>query len=176
MVSALNQLDETSEKINTLDQNLASLNQEVISTNAALDGHAQAINSVNTELQNTNAHFNTELQKTNEVVVQNAQALAALNAAAESNRADFARLDNRLDTLTSETRSAIAGVAAMSALVPNARAEGNTQIAIGAGTYRDEAGVALGAFHYLNDNVLLNTAASYSHDNYTGRAGITFGW
>lgn len=80
-------------------------------------------------------------------------AINALSAAATSATSDFARLDDRVDSLTTETRSAIAGVAAMSALVPNSRAAGNTQIAVGTGTYKGEVGLAAGAFHYLSDNV-----------------------
>ncbi|MDR1207435.1 MAG: YadA C-terminal domain-containing protein [Rickettsiales bacterium] len=85
-------------------------------------------------------------------------------------------VEARLDDMTTEMRSMFAGAAAMSALVPNARAKGNTQISFGAGTYRDQYGIAAGAFHYVNDNILLNAGAAYSNDNFTGRVGVTIGW
>ncbi|MDR1026339.1 MAG: hypothetical protein LBL47_02965 [Lactobacillus sp.] len=70
-----------------------------------------------------------------------ATAINALSAAATGETSDFARLDDRVDSLTTETRSAIAGVAVMSAIVPNSRAAGNTQIVVGTGTYKGEVGV-----------------------------------
>ena len=65
----------------------------------------------------------------------------------------------------------------MTALVPNARTAGDTQISIGTGSYEGNAGIAVGAFHYFNDNVLVNIGASYAGSKSTAfRAGITFGW
>ncbi|MDR1361416.1 MAG: YadA C-terminal domain-containing protein [Rickettsiales bacterium] len=90
--------------------------------------------------------------------------------------AGFRGVNGRIDSVETEMRSSIAGAAALSALVPNARAKGNTQVSFGTGTYRDQYGIAAGMFHYVSDNVLLNAGASYSHDNFTGRAGITIGW
>ena len=76
-----------------------------------------------------------------------------------------------------EMKGGFASVAAMSALQPNARAAGDTQISMGAGAYRDHQGLAIGAFHYFNDNIMANVGASYAGDKSTMfRAGVTFGW
>ena len=86
-------------------------------------------------------------------------------------------VEHRVHTLEKEMKGGFASVAAMSALAPNARATGNTQIALGTGIYRDHQGLAIGAYHYFNDNVLANIGASYGGDKSAMlRAGVTFGW
>ena len=86
-------------------------------------------------------------------------------------------IDHNLYRVEKEMRGGFASMAAMSALVPNARAAGDTQISVGVGAYRDHQGMALGAFHYFNDNILANFGASYGGDKSTMfRAGVTFGW
>jgi trimeric autotransporter adhesin len=81
------------------------------------------------------------------------------------------KLDNRVSDLGALT-------SAMSALVPNSRAGGNTQISVGAGYYRDSTAVAAGLFHYFTDNILVNAGVSTSlrHSETTGRVGVTYGW
>jgi trimeric autotransporter adhesin len=63
------------------------------------------------------------------------------------------------------------GAAAMAAssLIPNARAEGNFQMAVAAGTYGGESALALGANWYVSDRLLLNAHVSRS----TGSGGST---
>ena len=85
--------------------------------------------------------------------------------------------EQRVRRVEKEMRGGFASMAALSALVPNARATGDTQISVGAGAYRDHQGMAIGAFHYFNDNVLANMGLSYGGDKSTViRAGVTFGW
>jgi len=65
----------------------------------------------------------------------------------------------------------------MSALVPNARSDKDTQLSLGLGAYKGETAFAAGAFHYVDDDVLLNAAVSYSKEAGTAaRAGITWGF
>ena len=86
------------------------------------------------------------------------------------------RVENEMQTIKREAHSGLAAVTAMSALVPNARDCGDTQISVGTGSYQDKFGIAAGAFHYVNDHVLLNAGASYGgHEQWAFRAGITFG-
>lgn len=86
-------------------------------------------------------------------------------------------LDNKIDKMDDRMNSGFASLAAMSGLQPNARACNDTQLSLGAGTYRGKVGYALGAFHYFNDNVMMNVGASYAGNNSaTFRGGITFGW
>jgi trimeric autotransporter adhesin len=58
---------------------------------------------------------------------------------------------------------------AASSLVPNARAEGNFQMAVAAGTYGGESALALGANWYVSDRLLVNAHVSRS----TGSGGST---
>ncbi|MDY6407202.1 MAG: YadA C-terminal domain-containing protein [Pseudomonadota bacterium] len=86
-------------------------------------------------------------------------------------------VDHRIRTMEKEMKGGFASVAALSALAPNARANGNTQIALGTGIYRDHQGLAIGAYHYFDDNILANIGASYAGDKSAMlRAGVTFGW
>lgn len=93
-------------------------------------------------------------------------------------------LDENLDGLANEVRdfkkeykSGMAQMAAMSALVPNARAHGNTQISVGTGAYEGHTAAAVGGFHWINDNLLLNAGVSYGNSNNVAyRAGLTWSW
>ena len=93
-------------------------------------------------------------------------------------------LDRGLGDLADEVRdfkkeykSGMAQMAAMSALVPNARAHGNTQISVGTGAYQGQTAAAVGAFHWVNDNLLLNAGVSYGNSNNVAyRAGLTWSW
>ena len=90
---------------------------------------------------------------------------------------NLANTEHRVGTLEKEMKGGFASVAALSALAPNARANGNTQIALGTGIYRDHQGLAIGAYHYFDDNILANIGASYGGDKSAMlRAGVTFGW
>ena len=94
------------------------------------------------------------------------------------------RLDSHVDAVDKsmhkmhhEMKSGFASLAAMSGLVPNARVAGDTQIAVGTGYYRGTTGFAIGAFHHVNDNVLLNAGASYAgNGSAIFKGGVTFGF
>ena len=87
-------------------------------------------------------------------------------------------LDSRIDDLESTLDDVGALTSAFSALVPNARAKGDTQVSLGLGNYSSSNALAAGLFHYLNNNILLNAGFSTAFDrNETAsRAGITVGW
>ena len=107
-----------------------------------------------------------------------------LSSAVSALDSNLSRVEGNLDALTNRThkmhhemKSGFASLAAMSALVPNARVAGDTQISVGAGHYRGTTGFALGAFHHVNDNVLLNAGAAYGgNGSATFKGGVTFGW
>ncbi len=87
------------------------------------------------------------------------------------------RLENKLDKYHHEMKRGFASLAAMTRLVPNPRACGDTQISVGVGHYHGSTGVAIGAFHYIDNNTLVNVGIGYSgHDSATFGAGITFGF
>ena len=87
------------------------------------------------------------------------------------NMQQFRELDDRVDDV-----GAIS--AAFSALVPAPRGTGDTQVALGVGTYSGSQAVAGGVFHHFNDNLFLNAGVSVSGngDEVAGRAGMTFSW
>ncbi|MBN3852767.1 hypothetical protein G3N59_05165, partial [Paraburkholderia sp. Ac-20340] len=73
------------------------------------------------------------------------------------------------------------GAAAMAAtsLIPNARAEGNFQMTVAAGTYGGESALALGANWYVSDRVLLNAHVARATGNGAGTGasvGATIGF
>ena len=87
------------------------------------------------------------------------------------------RLENKLDKHHHEMKRGFASLAAMTRLVPNPRGCGDTQISVGVGHYHGSTGVAIGAFHYIDNNTLVNVGVGYSgHNSATFGAGITFGF
>ncbi len=87
------------------------------------------------------------------------------------------RVEDRVDEINKEMKAGFASVAALSGLQPNARAFNDTQISVGVGNYRGQTGFALGGFHYVNDNLMMNVGAAYAGDHSaTFRGGLTFGW
>ncbi|MBQ4400250.1 MAG: YadA C-terminal domain-containing protein, partial [Alphaproteobacteria bacterium] len=79
--------------------------------------------------------------------------------------------------LRKDFSAGMASMGAMSALVPNARAYGNTQLSIGTGAYSNYSAVAMGAFHWITDNLLLNAGAAWGNtSDAVYRMGITYSW
>ena len=111
-----------------------------------------------------------------------AATVGQLQAVDHSIREDFTAVANHLqdqiDDLEDDISQVGAMAAAFSALVPNDRVAGNTQISLGYGYYDGENALAAGVFHYVNDNILLNAGASGALDGgeVAARAGITFGF
>ena len=95
-------------------------------------------------------------------VQQLQQAMGTLNS-------DIDKLDDRVDDVGSLA-------SAFSALVPNNRVSGNTQISVGMGHYSGSNAMAAGVFHYVSDKVLVNAAISSTFESTgtAGRAGVTF--
>jgi hypothetical protein len=68
--------------------------------------------------------------------------------------------------------------AAFSAVQPNWKSPGNTQIALGLGYYESEGALAAGIFHHINDTIMINAGVSttFSEQETAGRIGITWGF
>ena len=68
--------------------------------------------------------------------------------------------------------------AAFSAVQPNWKSPGNTQIAVGLGYYESEGALAAGIFHHINDTIMINAGVSttFSEQETAGRVGITWGF
>ncbi len=90
--------------------------------------------------------------------------------------ARFARMENKIDDLEDDMKQGLASNAALASLVPMS-SEYKTQISMGMGGYQDKQGLALGAFHYATDNLMLNAGAAWSGDSsYSYKVGATFGF
>lgn len=100
-----------------------------------------------------------------------------LSSAVSSLDSNLSRVEDEMNKMDHEMRSGFASLAALSALVPNARSAGDTQLSLGTGYYRGTTGFAVGAFHHVNDNILLNAGAAYGgNGSATFRSGVTFGF
>ena len=89
------------------------------------------------------------------------------------------RLDNEVKDLRKDMNRGLASMAALTALVPNARATGNTQLSVGTGMYSGHTGFALGGFHWFTDNLLMNVGVAYGDGDSSDvvyRAGVTYSW
>ncbi|MBR3677280.1 MAG: YadA-like family protein, partial [Alphaproteobacteria bacterium] len=80
-----------------------------------------------------------------------------------------------LKELHHEVRAGMASMAAMSALVPNPRAHGNTSLSLGTGAYSGHGAVAVGGFHHITDNLMLNAGVAWGNSRDAGyRMGVTY--
>lgn len=115
---------------------------------------------------------------------QNTQAIHTNTSNINALKNDVSRLNTRVDGLQSQINKlddrlerGLATVTALTALHPNPRYQGKTQISIGTGMYADNVAGAVGIFHYLNDKVMLSAGASYGgNDSWAGNVGITIGF
>ena len=91
-------------------------------------------------------------------------------------------LDNQVNDLgikyqrlRREFRVGMSSMAAMSAMAPNARADGNTQLTVGTGAYADHTAVAVGAYHWISNNLMVNAGVAWGDtDDYIYRMGFTY--
>lgn len=85
-------------------------------------------------------------------------------------------LGHKINNVERRMEQGLATVTALTALHPNPRHKGKTQISVGSGMYADNVAGAIGVFHYLNDRVMLNAGAAYGGDtSWAGNVGITIG-
>ena len=155
-----------------------------------IDSEAATRQAADAALQN-NVAAEANTRATADATLQNSiNAEAATRSAADAtlqnnidNEADARiaaddALQVRLDSVESRLDDVGALASAFSALVPNARATGNTQISLGLGNYAGATALAGGVFHYVSNNVLLNAgvSSSFKQQGTAARAGITIGW
>ena len=85
------------------------------------------------------------------------------------------KTEKSLKELHHDFRRGMASMAAMSALVPNSRSTGKTSLSIGTGAYGGHSAVAVGGFHYITDNLMLNAGVSWSDSSDAAyRMGVTY--
>ena len=149
----------------------------VIGNRAALTSSNAAINNaVATDLStafNTTGNLIGDMDFTGTNYVSAATSLSDAVRGLDTSLRD---VEHNMHKIEYNMKSGLAAMSALSALVPNARDCGNTQVSVGTGVYSDRVGVALGGFHYFNDHVLMNLGASYGGTkDWAFRAGVTFG-
>ena len=91
-------------------------------------------------------------------------------------------LNNRINSLESrlgDVEERIDKVGAMAAAIANLRTmgfdpEAPTEIAVGVGQYKSETGIAIGVFHYPNQDFMLSASLSTSGDEVMGGIGATW--
>ena len=111
-----------------------------------------------------------QIQTTNQNIEGVKNNISNLNTRVNNLQSQVNRLDNKIE-------SGLATVTALTALHPNPRHQGKTQISIGTGMYADNVAGAVGVFHYLNNKVMLSAGASYGGDkSFAGNVGITIGF
>ena len=171
VVAALNNIDATLGTIHGLRDKLATSGGGTnLASGTTVEQHLTALDSAIGNRSYTSTRY-----------ISSGSDLSSAVSTLDSN---LSRVEGNLDALTRRTqkmhhemKSGFASLAAMSALVPNARVAGDTQISVGTGHYRGTTGFALGAFHHVNDNILLNAGAAYGgNGSATFKGGLTFGW
>ena len=100
-----------------------------------------------------------------------------LSSAVRSLDSNLYRVDQEVHDVRRELNRGMASMAAMSALVPNPKAHGNTQLAIGTGAYSGHTAMAIGGFHNITDNIMLNAGAAWGNSSdVSARLGLTVSW
>ncbi len=106
----------------------------------------------------------------------------AIQDVANTSYANDMVLSNRIDSVEKRlgnVEERIDKVGAMAAAIANLRTmgfdpEAPTEIAIGVGQYKSETGLALGVFHYPNQDFMLSASISTSGDEVMGGIGATW--
>ena len=100
---------------------------------------------------------------------------AAVEKIEQKYDAEIARLDNRITRLEDRVDKVGAMAAAMASLkTMGYDPAAPTEIAVGLGQYRDQTGIAVGAFHYPNKNFMLNMSVTTAGDEVMGGIGATW--
>lgn len=104
----------------------------------------------------------------------NGTAVGAFNAEAAIRRGEIARLDNRIDELDTRVNKVGAMAAAIASLKSIGYSpEAPTEFSVGVGQYKGKTGIALGFFHYPNNDFMLNFSMSSSSGEMMGGIGAT---
>ena len=106
----------------------------------------------------------------------------AVQDVANTSYANDMVLSNRIDSVEKRlgnVEERIDKVGAMAAAIANLRTmgfdpEAPTEIAIGVGQYKSETGIAIGVFHYPNQDFMLSASLSSSGDELMGGIGATW--
>lgn len=160
VVSATTKVEEMNSKVNEIETSYDGIKEDVHYNKAAV-GQVEKFGD---------AHYTRGSDNLSDAVV-------ALDSEVYRLDAEQAQLRMDVSDLRKKFNSGMASMAALTALVPNARANGNTQLAIGTGAYEGHTAMAIGGFHWVNDNILLNAGVSWGNSSDKAyRMGITYSW
>ena len=173
------------------DGNITTGNIEA-SGDIKVDGDVTTKDGASLNTVNKNVGDLTKLDKEiteNDKYKNNQNVVGGINAEADIRKNEVSRLDNRVDVLdnrvgslenrVADVEERIDKVGAMSAAIANLRTmgydpEAPTELAIGIGQYKSETGLALGLFHYPNQDFMLSASISTSGDEVMGGIGATW--
>ena len=167
--------DELAQKYN--DTNYLTNTETMVDADKVLDS---AIKEVDNKVGDT-----SKLKDELAVNGANTSLVDAVNAEASLRKGLSDRVDtlgNRVDNLedrVGDVEDRIDKVGAMAAAIANLRTmgydpEAPTEIAVGVGQYKSETGLALGVFHYPNEDFMLSASISTSSDEVMGGIGATW--
>ncbi|MBR1915216.1 MAG: YadA-like family protein [Alphaproteobacteria bacterium] len=158
-------------------RNIASLNTDI---NKAVNGDATA--TAGTEAYNGSLALGLQSvgDQMGDMNFTSTHYVAAgdnLSGAVRTLDSNLYRVEEDLRDLRRDFNNGMASMSAMSALVPNPRAAGNTSLSVGTGAYNGRTAVAVGGFHHINDNIMLNAGAAWGNaSDVAYRLGITWSW
>lgn len=163
--TTLGEIPEMQTNINNNTANISKVQNQVNDNTTAINenrtqikNNTTAINNVQTQVNNTQANVDRIQSQVNGMQGQ-------INS-----------LGHKINNIERRMEQGLATVTALTALHPNPRHKGKTQISVGSGMYADNVAGAIGIFHYLNDRVMLNAGAAYGGDtSWAGNVGITIG-
>ena len=158
-----------------------------LATNEEVNKVNDKVDAVNNKVGDT-SKLDKEITD-NQNYKDNQNLVGAVNAEADIRRNEISRIDGQIEQLDgrvgslenrmSDVEDRIDKVGAMSAAIANLRTmgfdpEAPTEIAIGVGQYKSETGLALGVFHYPNQDFMLSASISTSGDEVMGGIGATW--
>ena len=161
-------LSDIASQIGTADQ----LGKEVINNVSAQNTVNQNIAAVNTAIGNVSeledTYFLSDTTNLTDAIKVLDEDMYQLTDTVNTTWRDLKELHH-------EFRRGMASMAAMSALVPNPRAHGKTSLSLGTGAYGGHGAVAVGGFHNITDNLMLNAGMSWSDSSDASyRMGVTY--
>ena len=93
-----------------------------------------------------------------------------------ANEARFNGIESKVSHLENKMEKGLAANNALASLVPLSD-KYKTQFSAAMGGYEDNQAFAVGAFHYVNEKVLVNTGVAYGgNDSLSYGVGLTFGF
>ena len=177
-------------EITTGNINVGSINGKDVSdlaSNADVAGLKDRVGTVETDVKDIKEDIGDVNTIDGEIKGDNI--VSSINNEASMRRSEISRIDNDIKHLDSRVGSLedrmgdvedrIDKVGAMAAAIANLRTmgydpEAPTEIAVGVGQYESETGLALGVFHYPNQDFMLSASISTSGDEVMGGIGATW--